>query len=372
MASRYLIIVATATAILIYGIMEPERNWDMVAYVAAAYHKDGYRGADLTRETYGEIKKEVSEKPFFSQLVTGEYRETVFKDPSSLEQQLPFYSPRVVYIELIRLFKHLDLSYAKATYVISAIFASLSVVVLGLIIAETSVSIAILPVVVALTGSWEIAQLSTPDAMACFFSLLGIYSLIRKGKLVFFVAAILPLIRTDFILLSGLLMIFTYRQGDRYISLFSLLSAAAIYISVNKLAGNYGYLTLFNFTFIRPFNPYPENIVISHQVGDYLIPYARLLRSLISHPHAVVYALALYLFWLNGVKVKGDKVHFYCLFILPFVFSAAHMLLFPSDHFRFFVFSASLIFVWSLAVIAQLKAQDRTAKIRHEQSASAH
>jgi hypothetical protein len=39
------------------------------------------------------------------------------------------------------------------------------------------------------------------------------------------------------------------------------------------------------------------------------------------------------------------------------------MLLFPSDHFRFFVFSASLIFVWSLAVIAQLKAQDRAAKI---------
>ena len=99
MASRYLIIVATATAILIYGIMEPERNWDMVAYVAAAYHKDGYRGADLTRETYGEIKKEVSERPFFSKLVTGEYRETVFKDPSSLEQQIPFYSPRIVYID---------------------------------------------------------------------------------------------------------------------------------------------------------------------------------------------------------------------------------------------------------------------------------
>lgn len=349
-------IVATATAILIYGIMKPERNWDMVAYVAAAYHSDGYRGADLTRETYGDIKKGVSAKRF-SKLVTGGYRETVFRDPASLEQQLPFYSARVGYIELIRLAKHFGLSYTKATYVISAIFASLSVVVLGLIISERSVSIAILPLVVALTGYWEIAQLSTPDAMACFFSLLGIYSLIRKGKLVFFVAAILPLIRTDFILLSGLLMIFTYRQGARYISLFSLLSAAAIYISVNKLAGNYGYLTLFNFTFIGPLNPYPENIVVSRQVGDYVIPYVRLLQSVISHPHAVVYALALYLFGLNGVKVEGDKVHFYCLSFLPFVFTVAHMLLFPSDHFRFFVFSASLILVWSLTAIAQLKAR---------------
>jgi hypothetical protein len=325
MTFRCLIIVATATVILIYGIMKPERNWDMVAYVAAAYHKDGYRGADLTRETYGEIKKEVSERRF-SKLVTGEYRETVFRDPSSLEQQLPFYSARVVYIELIRVFKHFGLSYTKATYVISAIFASLSVLVLSLIILETAVSIAILPLVVVLTGYWEIARLSTPDAMACFFSLLGIYSLIKKGKPVFFVAAILPLIRTDFILLSGLLMIFTYRKGERFISLFSLLSAAAIYISVTKLTGNYGYLTLFNFTFIGSLNPYPANIVISHQFADYLIPYGLLLQSLVSHPHTVVYALALYLFWLNRDQLKGGKVHFYCLFILPFVFSAAHML----------------------------------------------
>jgi hypothetical protein len=352
MASKYLIIMATATVILIYGVMKPERNWDMVAYVAAAYHKDGYSGADLTRETYGDIKNGVSAKRF-SKLVTGEYRETVFRDPASLEQQLPFYSARVVYIELIRLFKHFGLSYTKATYVISAIFAALSVLVLGLITLEAKVSIAILPLVVALTGYWEIAQLSTPDAMACFFSLLGIYSLIRKGKLVFFIAAILPLIRTDFILLSWLLMIFTYRQGDRFISLFSLLSAAAIYVSVNKLTGNYGYLTLFNFTFIGSLNPYPERIAISHQLGDYLIPYALLLQSLLSHPHTVVYALALYLFWLNRDQLKEGKVHFYCLFILPFVFGAAHMLLFPSDHFRFFVFSASLIFVWSLMVVGK-------------------
>lgn len=360
MAFRYLVIIATAAVILIYGIVKPACNWDMVAYVAAAFHKDGYRKADLTRETYGDIKKVVSAKKF-SKLITGEYRETVFRDPASLEQQLPFYLPRLVYIELIRLFKHVGLSYTKATYVISAIFASLSVLVLGLIILEATVSVAILPVIVVLTGYWEIARLSTPDAIACFFSLLGIYSLIKKRKLVFFVAAILPVIRTDFILLSGLLMIFTYRQGDRSISLFSLLSAAVIYVSVTKLTGNYGYLTLFNFTFIGSLNPYPADMVISREIGDYLIPYWLLLQSLVSHSHTVVYALALYLFWLNRDQVDGGNVQVYCLFILPFVFTAAHMLLFPSDHFRFFVFSASLVFVWSLTVIAQLKARDRAA-----------
>src|SRR5688500_19875180 len=62
------------------------------SYVAVAYHKDGYRGSDLTRETYGDIKNGVSAKKF-SKLVAGEYRETVFREPASLEQQLPFYSP---------------------------------------------------------------------------------------------------------------------------------------------------------------------------------------------------------------------------------------------------------------------------------------
>ncbi len=371
MAFKFLIIIATAIGILVYGIMAPEHNWDMVAYVATAYHKDGYRGSDLTRETYGEIKKQVSNK-VFSKLVTGEYRETVFRDPSSLEQQIPFYSIRFGYIELIRLFKHFGLSYTKATYVISAIFASLSVLVLGLIILETTVPIGILPFVVGLTGYEEIARLSTPDAMACFFSLMAIYSLIRKRKLVFVLAAILPLIRTDFILLSGLLMIFTYRQGDRFISLFSVLGAAAIYIAINSVSGNYGYLTLFNFTFIGSLNPYPASIVFSNLPGDYLMPYALLLRSLISHPHIVVYALAIYLFWLNRDQVRGCKAEFYCFFSLPFVFTAAHMLLFPTSHFRFFVFSASLIFIWSLIVITRLKALDRAVKLGHGRNTSTH
>lgn len=44
MVFKYGILVFTAIAILMYGILKPHRNWDMVAYVAAAYHKDGYRG----------------------------------------------------------------------------------------------------------------------------------------------------------------------------------------------------------------------------------------------------------------------------------------------------------------------------------------
>jgi hypothetical protein len=351
MIFRYGVLLTTATVILLLGLLNPERNWDMIPYVAASYYHDGYRGADLTKQTYGEIKKEVSDKKF-AKLVSGEYRNTVFRDSAALEQQLPFYAIRVGYIELIRSFNKFGLSYTKSTYVISAIFASLSILLLGLIILRTSAPIAVLPIVVAVTGYPELAGLSTPDAMACFFSLLGIYCLLTKRKLVFLVAAALPLVRTDFILLSGLLMIYTYFNVNRFFSLFSILLSAAFYVLANQLNGNYGYLTIFNFSFITEPIPYPADMVISHKVSDYLKPYILLIGNLVSHSYAVIYVLALCLLRLKSAEIKHD-VDFYCLFALPFVFMIAHLLLFPSLEYRFLVFSASLIFVWSLRLIGQ-------------------
>ena len=357
MIFRYGVLLTTATVILLLGLLNPDRNWDMIAYVAASYYQEGYRGADLTKQTYGEIKKEVSDKKF-AKLVAGEYRNTVFRDPAALEQQLPFYAIRVGYIELIRLFNKLGLSYARSTYVISAIFASLSILVLGLIILRTGTPIAVLPVVVAVTGYPELAGLSTPDAMACFFSLLGIYSLLTKRRLVFLVAAALPLVRTDFILLSGLLMIYTYFKVSRFFSLFSILLSVAFYILVNKLNGNYGYLTIFNFSFIGKLTPYPSDMVISHKISDYLKPYLLLIRDLITHSYGAIFVLSLYLLRIKPTGIKYDA-DFYCLFALPFIFMIVHLLLFPSMEYRFLVFSASLIFVWSLRLIGQLTNKSR-------------
>ncbi|MEO6825265.1 MAG: hypothetical protein ABI167_11205 [Nitrosospira sp.] len=319
MVLRYGILILTAVAILMYGILKPHRNWDMVAYVAAAYHKDGYRGADLNRVTYEDVKKTVSDRRF-SLLTTGEYSGTVFKDPASLAQQIPFYSIRVAYVELIRWLGKTGLSYARSTFVISACFAALSVLMLGLIISRTPVPMPMLPVIVAVTGYTDLARLSTPDAMACFFSLVGIHSLMAKGRVVFLVAAILPLIRTDFILLSGLLMGYAYVQGKRLFALLSLLIAAGFYFLVTTLNGSYGYLTLFNFSLIGSPTPYPADLVISTRPGDYLAPYWALFKSLAFYSHSVIYLVALYLFWLRGGgSWKGRPDFMACLRCLLFL-----------------------------------------------------
>ncbi|SCX39873.1 hypothetical protein, partial [Nitrosospira sp. Nsp1] len=58
-------------------------------------------------------------------------------------------------------------------------------------------------------------------------------------------------------------------------------------------------------------------------------------------------------------QIKVD-VNFYCLLGIPFVFNITHMLLFPTTHYRFLVFSISLILVWSLNLLGK---PDRHEKI---------
>ena len=57
-----------------------------------------------------------------------------------------------------------------------------------------------------------------------------------------------------------------------------------MYIIINRLAGNYGWLALFNFTFIK-ITPYPKEIRISDNIGAYLQAYVTGLRNFISNRH---------------------------------------------------------------------------------------
>jgi len=102
-----LVILLTSVFFLISGITSPSYNWDIVAYVAAAYQQGGLSGSELSSATYNEIEREVDAETF-KELTVGEYVDVVFKDPKSLEQQMPFYSIKVIYIQLMRFLRDLS------------------------------------------------------------------------------------------------------------------------------------------------------------------------------------------------------------------------------------------------------------------------
>ena len=131
-ASRYIVLVATAVGVFLIGVSRPLHGWDMIGYVASAYQLDGYRGHDLLSRTFSDVRADVDDDTF-TILTQGEgriernYRETVHVDPIALTQQIPFYSIRIAYVELMRAVSLLGPNYSRSSYIISATFASLAV-----------------------------------------------------------------------------------------------------------------------------------------------------------------------------------------------------------------------------------------------------
>lgn len=348
--SRVFLTAIVSCYVFITGIAEPKMNWDMIGYVAAAYHRDGYRGAELSEKTYGNVKNHVG-KFNFAALVAGDYRATVYKVPASLEQQVPMYSIRVAYVELIRAMRWVGVDYSKGTYSVSAIFAALSVVLVALLLQRAELSIWFLPFAVAFASITELSVLSTPDAMACFFSLLTIYGLSIGSRIFLLVAAMLPLVRTDYILMSLLLVFVPLGRGGRKLAVAAFLVSLLLYFAITTLNNNYGWLHIFNFVLINRV-PYPAQLVPSVVISDYLDPYLRTFGTLWSKSHFAIYFVAAVLaFRIRHELLRDTRT--YIVFFVPIAFVLLHLLLFPSYENRFFAFAASLSFMAILSVLTK-------------------
>ena len=337
-----LVILLTAVFFLISGITSPSYNWDIVAYVAAAYHQSGLSGRELSSATYSELEREV-DGDTFKELTAGDYVDVVFKDPGSLEQQLPFYTIKVAYIQLMRIFRTLGVSYTSSTYVISAVFASASVLMLALFLFHFGVPILWLPVAATVAGYGTIASYSTPDAIACFFALLFIYLFIKGSRASYLISALLPLVRTDLAILSILTMGFDFYRKRSIYPILSAAAALALYVIINRIAGSYGWLALFNFTFIK-ITPYPAEMHISDNLGAYLQAYVTGYRAFISSRHFMIYILVLFIFiFRQGHKRPTPEIN--AIILICILYAGAHFALFPVYEDRFFAFPASLLFL---------------------------
>jgi len=339
------IVIGTMIAIFLIGYLKPYYNWDMIGYIASAYHMDGYSGEELSLRTYKAVEKEVDTQAF-RELTTGSYRETVYSDYKALEQQLPFYTIRIAYVGLMRGLNNLGVPYATSSYTISAFFASITVLIAALLLKKFLVPVYFLPFVVILGGLLPLARLSTPDAIACFFSLLALYLITIRNKLFLLIAAALPIFRTDFLILSLLLGAYGYFTGHRAKALVAVLFSAAVYFTINQAMNNYGWLTIFNHTLIG-ISPYPAEIVFASELKSYLKPYIGAAYALLHHAHGVIYLFAVLVLLPNRfTNLQRDEK---AILWIALTFVALHLLAFPAYMDRFFVFSAlaSLIIVIS-------------------------
>jgi hypothetical protein len=342
------------------GFFKPAHNWDMIGYVASVYKSDGLSNLDLLEATYSDVENEVGAEKF-SVMTTGDwtpsnfikedkafYRPTVYNDYKSLEQQLPFYTPRVIYIALVKVAGIFGLSYSVGTYLVSSIFACASVLVIAVMLKQLSLPIYALPFLVVFSGLLQISRLSTPDAMACFFSLAALSAFLSGRSYYLALAVLLPLVRTDFIILSVLLAFIGFFTGRRLASTLAASIAVILYLGVNKLMGNYGWLTIFNFTLIG-IDPYPADIIVSNSLVDYVRPYLSAGWNLVNHSHGIIYLLSLFIFFHLVRKTEFHISSMYSAVLVSLLFVVLHLMAFPAYMHRFFTFAViiCLIFIFS-------------------------
>ena len=347
-----LILIATALLVLQLGARWPVYNWDMIGYVAAAYHKDGLRGEALLQQTYADVRSQV-DNATYDELLAGrypDYRSTVARDPAALEQQIPLYAIRVAYIESMRLMKRLGVSYAAASHGISVAFTLLGIGALALLCLQRGLPLLAVPIIVLGASHVGLAGLSTPDAMACFFALLATWLLLKGHRAGLAVAVLLPLLRTDYAILSCLLLLYRLMTGPRGLAAAGLLATLLLYAALNATHDHYGWLTVFNFTFFQ-YVPFPAELSPSSQWRDYAGVYSNAAQNLLTHRHAIIYLLALLLLLQRPLPVRDDA--FMLLLVIPVLFLIARLSLFPLLQDRFFVFSSSLVLLWLMGLLTR-------------------
>ena len=167
-----------------------------------------------------------------------------------------------------------------------------------------------------------------------------------------FFIAILPLFRTDYILLSFSFSLYLLLKGNRNSSAIVFLCSLLFYFIVNKYAGNYGYLTIFNVTLISNAQPYPESMIISKSFIDYAKAYmfgAIRVNNLLTFPLVVSFLVFVFT---NPKTMLKNK--YFSSTVISLLFIILHFSLFPSSFQRSYVLFNLMVFIFfaeSLSIV---------------------
>lgn len=345
----WLVVLLTAAFVFHHGERHPEINWDIVGYVAAAYSADGIQGQALLDNTYGDIRSAATPEQFKA-LTNNPYRAAVARDPESLRQQVPFYSVRWGYVAVLRFVHRLGPGYARSSYLVSALFTALAVLVLAAIASGLGVSLLVVPLVVFCSGLGSLAAFSTPDAFAAPVALLALYLALRESRWVFLCMVLLPVIRQDMLIFSGLLACVEYRRGKKREAVGAVLAGLLATTAIAHWQHGYPWQTWFVFTFLNR-TPYPASTPLHVTPSEIAHWYVwQLQAGLWPMSQFLVLALTAFALIVRPWKtvLRGRDV---LLGTVPLLFAAFHAAVFPLYGDRYTAFAAAASLLWLLALL---------------------
>lgn len=340
-------VLMCSALICIFGFTLPAYNWDIVGYTAAVYKQDGFSGEKLSSKVYGEIARDIDSKIVAQtnefRNISGEvqgpysdYRYSVFTDPVSLEQHIPFYSIKFVYVQLIFLLYKLGMTASFASYLISAFFSGLIFLKLSKMASKLGLGkpIIVSTVISLVIGLPSLARLSTPDALGAFCIVLLGEAILFNSKSQYAILSFIPFIRPDYIILQFLYFIASLKSGKR-ISAFTIFCSGIVGLWIlNHSFHAYSFQQTMNFLLFN-FVQFPSDLPNAIPVKMYL---GSLISVTIVYLTSGIFCIyLLHLLLVNKSRNVNQQISKSNIkLVLIGLYPILHLILFPYYEFRFF------------------------------------
>lgn len=356
----YLLLFCSAFAM--NALRRPYLNWDMIGYVASAFSYETDDPRELHKDVYERLRLTVPQASY-RDLTTGHLREILATDPQSLQQHLPFYQIRVVYVLAIAGMRKLGMNPFVVSYALSTLSATLAIVLLVYMPPgkRHPAYQLLVPAVAVASGFSSLAKYSTPDALAVLSTYFCYFLALRRQKLLLLMLPFSVLVRTDSILLAPLFATYLWQERvfNRRLVAGSALLCLSLYVAVNYCFGNYGWSTVFDYTLSHK-STHPADFPHVVTVASYLAAFKVGVRATVSNSLLLIYVVMTFAstvrllprVWRRQITASTSSGVLFVL-LSSFVYVVLHFLLFPVDWTRFFAGQYGLALAFAVYLLTE-------------------
>ncbi|KFB09779.1 hypothetical protein [Nitratireductor basaltis] len=241
-------------AVAAYGLLKPDYNWDMVAYVATALEDRIEEPQALHRETWSLIEQGVSENQEYHLKFSNPYNLNQWENPQDFQSQLSMYRVKVAYVALMRLLEPVT-GLVWSSIILSVVPSLLlgALCLYWLWRADALQGAVFLVPLFLLTDYSRMTSAVVPDMLLAFISMVALYALWRGrdalGCLLLFASVF---VRPDNLILIFALLIASVLFNWRWIYFLATFAAAFVAcMLISKLGNHPGWWAHFYFSCIE-------------------------------------------------------------------------------------------------------------------------
>jgi len=263
-------VFAAGMVLMLGALRYPWHNWDMIGYAGVAHERALREPDELHLRVFADLQSWASPDGWRQLTRADDFRRTVATDPEALQELLPLYRNKPLYLATVRAMVTAGMDVFAALHLLSALCAAIGLWLVAAAFPRMPVAATLaLPPLAALAGLVTVSRIATPDAMALAGVALAVLLMVRRSRALAIVLALLPLLRPELIVFSMLASLWWAMRGERVWALAGAVVAGALFVATKQFAGSYGWERLFWFTFVEV-SPYPARLEPDLSLAFYL------------------------------------------------------------------------------------------------------